>query len=379
MKKVITILALALTTSVAFAQDTPLEISGSGDLYYKYDFAKTDNIKTSFATDQNSVSLGMIDIALKKKTGKTSFVGEVSFGPRGQFQSIPNGDGDAYNLSNSFNIQNLYAAYAASDKLTLTAGYMGTFIGYEVISPLANLNYSTSYLFTNGPFQNAGVKANYAISSKVGLMVGLFNDKWNEYKARPAFGLNAIGAQLSVTPFEGLTAYFNYLSGSASGTIVDLTGSYQVTEKFKLGFNVADFSGVNEIGAVVITEGKDAVIENLSGSVKYTPAVDAILGDRTQGYTGFALYPSYAVSSNFSLGLRVENFKAKEKSFYVDTAPAAKESVTAFTLSANLKSGGLTFIPEFRMDSGSANMFADSKGDLTKSASQISMAVVYGF
>jgi hypothetical protein len=45
-------------------------------------------------------------------------------------------------------------------------------IGYEVISPVANFHYSTSYLFTNGPFQNAGVKANYAISDKVGIMVG---------------------------------------------------------------------------------------------------------------------------------------------------------------------------------------------------------------
>ena len=102
----------------------------------------------------------------------------------------------------------------------------------------------------------------------------------------------------------------------------------------------------------------------------------AVLG--TAGYTGFALYPSYKFSDNFTLGLRAENFKAKDKSAY-STAPAAKESVTAYTLSANFKSGGLTFIPEFRMDSGSANMFADSKGISTKSASQISMAVVYGF
>jgi hypothetical protein len=63
-------------------QDTPLEISGSADVYYKYDFAKKENIGTSFATDQNSVSLGMLDIALKKTTGKASFVGEISFGPR---------------------------------------------------------------------------------------------------------------------------------------------------------------------------------------------------------------------------------------------------------------------------------------------------------
>lgn len=338
MKKVITILALALSTSVAFAQDTPLEISGSADLYYKYDFSGNENTGTSFATDQNSVSLGMIDIALKKKTGKTSFVGEVSFGPRGTGQSIPDVAGQ------SFHIQNLYAAYAASDKLTLTAGYMATFIGYEVISPLANLNYSTSYLFTNGPFQNAGVKANYAVSSKVGLMVGLFNDQWNAYKADSGLGLNAFGAQLSVTPVEGFTAYINYLNGSASGTIVDLTTAYQISEKFKLGLNVADFSGA---------------------------------ADDT-GFTGFALYPSYAVSSNFSLALRAENFKAKKNSGSY-SGVVGNESVTAYTLSANLKSGGLTFIPEFRMDSGSSDMFKDSKLAATKSASQVLLAVVYGF
>ena len=338
MKKVITILALALSTSVAFAQDTPLEISGSADFYYKYDFSGNENTGTSFATDQNSVSLGMIDIALKKKTGKTSFVGEVSFGPRGTGQSIPDVAGQ------SFHIQNLYAAYAASDKLTLTAGYMATFIGYEVISPLANLNYSTSYLFTNGPFQNAGVKANYAVSSKVGLMVGLFNDQWNAYKADSGLGLNAFGAQLSVTPVEGFTAYINYLNGSASGTIVDLTTAYQISEKFKLGLNVADFSGA---------------------------------ADDT-GFTGFALYPSYAVSSNFSLALRAENFKAKKNSGSY-SGVVGNESVTAYTLSANLKSGGLTFIPEFRMDSGSSDMFKDSKLAATKSASQVLLAVVYGF
>ena len=252
----------------------------------------------------------MIDIALKKKTGKASFVGEVSFGPRGQFQSIPNSDG-TYNEGNgfnSFNIQNLYAAYAVSDKFTLTAGYMGTFVGYEVISPLANFHYSTSYLFTNGPFQNAGIKGTYAFSSKVSLMAGLFNDQWNVYQADSQLGLNAVGAQLALTPVEGFSAYINFLDGSASGTIIDLTATYQVTEKFKLGLNVADYSGI----------GTD------------------------EGYTGFALYPSYAVNKNFGLGLRAENFKGKKNSGYnfSGTGPAADESVTAFTLSANLKSGG---------------------------------------
>lgn len=342
MKKVLAILVLALSTSIAFAQDdapssTPLEISGSGDLYYKYDFAKIPNIQTSFATDQNSVSLGMLDIAFKKTIKNVSFVGEVSFGPRGQYQSLPNGDGGFDGLDgNSFHIQNLYATYAVSDKLSFTAGYMGTFIGYEVISPVANFNYSTSYLFTNGPFQNAGVKVNYAITEKFGAMIGVFNDSWNSYKADPIKGLNAVGGQLSFVN-EGVSVYLNAMDGSVSGTIVDLTATFQITDEFKLGLNAADFSNEGDVG-----------------------------------YTGAAIYPSYAFSDAFALGVRAEYFKSKEGSMNTD--------VTAFTLSGNYKINGLTIIPEFRLDSNSDEvMFSDSDLMPAKSASQVLLAVVYGF
>ena len=70
-------------------KDPPLIFFGSVDTYYKYDFSGHPNIKTSFASDQNSVSIGMVDLGLKKKVGKASFVGELSFGPRGQEQSLP--------------------------------------------------------------------------------------------------------------------------------------------------------------------------------------------------------------------------------------------------------------------------------------------------
>lgn len=338
MKRLLCILSLALTTSAAFAQDetsetTPLEISGSGDIYYKYDFAKVPNIPTSFATDHNSVSLGMLDIALKKKIKNISFVGEISFGPRGQYQSIPNGDGTD---GNSFHIQNLYASYAVSDKLSLTAGYMGTFIGYEVISPVGNFHYSTSYLFSYGPFQNAGVKANYAITEKFGAMVGVFNDSWNTYKADSQKGLNAIGGQLSYVT-DKASAYLNFMDGSVSGTIFDLTATFQLTDKFKLGLNAADFSNEGDVG-----------------------------------YTGAALYPSYAFSDAFSLGVRGEYFKSKEGSLDTD--------VTAFTLSGNYKIHGLTIIPEFRLDSNSDEvLFVDSDALPAKSASQVLLALVYAF
>lgn len=332
MKKVTLILALMLT-SVTFAQETetkstPLEISGSADGYYKYDFAKAENIMTSFATDHSSFSLGMIDIALKKTTGKFSFVGEVSFGPRGQLQSIPNGD-----ASGSFNIQNLYGTYAVSDKLSITAGYAGTFIGYEVISPVANFHYSTSYLFTNGPFQNSGVKVNYKLSDKFGAMVGVFNDQWNVYKNTT--GAAALGGQLSYA-VDGVSAYLNFMDGKNSGTIVDLTATFQLTDSFKLGLNAADWSNTGDVG-----------------------------------YSGLAIYPSIAVSESFGLGLRGEYFKYKVGS--------GDTNVTAITLSGNYKIAGLTIIPEFRMDSNSDKVFMDADMMATKSASQFLIAAVYGF
>jgi hypothetical protein len=347
-RKLFTVIALAGAT-YANAQDstsTPLTISGSVDTYYKYDFAKAQNIGTSFATDQNSVSLGMIDVALKKSTGKASFVGEVSFGPRGQYQSVPNGDGSGSNSLNSFHIQNLYATYAFTDKFSMTAGYMGTFVGYEVISPVGNFNYSTSYLFTNGPFQNSGIKANYAISSKVGLMVGVFNNSWNVYTADPVSGVSTLGAQLSLSPIEGWSAYINVLSGYDSGTIIDLTTAYQITDKFKLGLNAADWS--------------------------------AGQGADDTGYTGVALYPSYALTSGFALGLRGEYFMTKKNGGVAVGAPA-DESVTSLTLSGNLKAGGLTFIPEIRLDNSSVSQFVKENGGPTKSATQFSLAAVYAF
>jgi len=339
MKKLLTAIFAMASTTCALAQETatsPLEISGSVDTYFKYDFAKkANNITTSFASDHNSVSLGMIDILLKKKTGKASFVGELSFGPRGQSQSIP----DAAAGGSSFHIQNLYVNYDFTDKFSMTAGYMGTFIGYEVISPVGNFNYSTSYLFTNGPFQNAGIKATYKFSDKVSLMAGVFND-WNAYSATR--GVSAVGGQLMVAPVEGWTAYINVLSGAGAGgygTIEDLTTSYQITEKFKLGLNAANYD-----------------IDNDGG-----------------GYAGAALYPQYAVAGGVTLGLRGEYFKVK------DVGALQGNKYTSVTLTANIKSGGLTFIPEVRLDHSGNMPFFKESGAAAPNAGQFSLAAVYAF
>jgi len=326
----------AQDTTKTAAPDPPLTITGSVDAYYKYDFSKHANIPTSFATDQNSVSIGMVDLGLKKKVGKASFVGELSFGPRND-QSIPNPN---------YHIQNLYVSYDVTSQFNLTAGYMATFVGYEVIAPTGNYNYSTSYLFTNGPFQNAGLKATYAFSDKVSLMAGIFNNYWNSYNSFRPIGegattsgdVSTFGAQLMVAPVKGWTAYLNVLTGSYSGTEFDLTTAYQITDAFKLGLNGATFKAPHDGG----------------------------------GFDGVALYPQYAVSKAVSFGLRGEYFKVKNDG----------GDVKALTVTSNIKAGPLTLIPEFRFDNKSDKFYApfvNSSGLSTNKASQFVLAAVYAF
>ena len=349
MKKLLTFTILYLMSFailVAQEEEKPgLTISGSVDTYWKYDLSGyksddgTSNIGTSFADNQNSISIGMLDISLSQSVGKASFVGEFSFGPR-SFKSIPtfqvDGDDDI-----NMNIQNLYVSYALTDKISLTAGYMGTFVGYEVISPTGNFNYSTSYLFSFGPFQNAGVKLDWAISERFGIMVGVFND-WNVYQ--DFNGVSDIGAQVYFSPVSGWDMYLNFISGDPSGTIIDLTTGWQISDALYVGLNAADYSAP---------------------------------GDNAGGYSGFAVYPQYAFGDMFALGLRSEYFAIKE--FQEAGATIESENVFANTLTGNFYSGPLTFTAELRLDGASSEFFMDGNTDPTKNASQFCLAAIYAF
>src|SRR5690606_851762 len=118
----------------------------------------------------------------------------------------------------------------------------------------------------------------------------------------------------------------------------------QVTDAFKVGLNAADFS-------------------------------DAADGDG--GYSGGALYLQYGFSDAFALGARGEYYTEKEAGWAF--VPGG-ESVVGLTLSATVKAGPLTMIPELRFDNGCIDIYYNvMKMDPTKSASPCSLALVYAF
>ncbi len=336
------VFGLLITTDV-WCQDSivSLNLSGSVDVYYKYDLAGIKNeagkgnISTSFADNQNSVSIGMANLIWSQSWKKVGFVAEVSFGPRGQAQSILNGED-----GNSFHIQNLNVSYTLADRLSLTAGFMATFIGYEVISPASNFNYSTSYLFTNGPFQNGGVKASYIISEKVTLMAGLFNE-WNVYHDQN--GMTDFGLQFGYAPAEGYDLYFNFLTGNISGTTLDFVSTLSLAPGWMTGIN--------------FTHQRKA--------------------DAVPDFTGLALYQQYTILESFDLGLRGEWFKYANQDS--DSGQIDGPRYLAATLTGNIHLGPLTLIPEWRIDFSSVEEFTDGDSTPAKRASQILLAAVYAF
>src|SRR5690606_23700272 len=119
---------------------------------------------------------------------------------------------------------------------------------------------------------------------------------------------------------------------------------YQITEAVHVGLNAADFSEAGNTGG---------------------------------GYRGGALYVQYGFSKTLALGLRGEYYKEKEAGW---AFVAGGESVLDLTLSAHVRAGPLTVIPEFRIDQGSADMFYRNKAmGHTKRASQFALALVYAF
>ena len=323
-------------------KESQLEVTGFVDVYFQSNFnGKTpDNVTTSFTPDNNSFSLGMAKVGLSKSVGKVSFGVDLGFGPRA----------DAANgyVGTTFGpIQQMFVAYSPTDKLTLTAGNFGTHVGYELIDANANFHYSTSYMFSYGPFYHTGLKADYAISDEIGVMVGIFDDTDNKFDVVP--GKN-YGAQLSYSGEVG-DVYLNYLGGtdgsdSTGFNQVDLTASFGLTDAFSLGVNATIKSGTDE---------------RFSGA------------DGT--WLGGALYLGYAASETLTLGVRGE-YLGDADGYLFGTADL---SIIDLTASANIVIDDLTIIPEFRVDIASKDVFDLSDGTVTGISPTFILAAVYSF
>ncbi len=334
-------------------EEAKFSLSGSADAYFRAS-AEDQAPATSFA-NLPGFSLGMLNLIAAHDGDKVGFVGDLVFGPRGGdavFASgIPVDGGIAANASTFVN--QLYVYWNASDNITLTLGNFNTFLGYEVISPTGNFNYSTSYMFSYGPFSHTGLKADFGLGEDLSLMLGVFNP--TDLTEANSIGSYSFGAQLG---YKGV--YLNLLYGDQDGDVEGSAGNlFQVD--LTAGFDLTD-----------------ALYVGVNATVNSTEVVE---GDDNPTFFGAAGYVQYTLNDVLALGVRGEYFGESNAGYGIiglyDTDLSA--SIIDLTLSANITIGDLTLIPEIRLDSASEDIFLDGDGKATSSLASFVLAGVYGF
>ncbi len=387
---ILLILCFAITSSqLVFAQEkesteeTPaLTLSGSVDAYFRTNFNapnKGDNFQAPASSFGNlpGFSLGMANIIAKYEGKKVGAVVDLVFGPRGEdavFGSPLYSGGSA---GSSQIVNQLYVYWNVTEAVTLTFGNFNTFLGYEVISPTANFNYSTSYMFSYGPFSHTGIKANFALSDKFSLLASVMNPTdMTEFNLN---GTYTLGGQLGYSTDLGNT-YLNVLYGDQDGKLsndgtlipgqtslgktfqIDLTTGFSLSEALYLGVNTT----YNTSSSGEVFSGSDLKDSDGDGS----------------GFYGFAGYLQARPSETFGLGLRGEYFSVFNGglSEVVGVNNDGDGNVFALTLSANAKIGNnLTLIPELRVDTMSNDFFIDNNLNPSKNLSSFLLAAVFAF
>jgi hypothetical protein len=279
----------------------------------------------------------------------------------------------------------MYAYYKLTDKVTLNLGQFNTFLGYEVISPAVNFHYSTSYMFSWGPFNHTGLRADFDLGGGMVAKLAVMNPT-DVVEFNPV-NTYTIGGQIGHANDAG-GVWLNLIYGDQDGNLkaeddpyvydengtpidfissmgslfqIDLTTGWNLTEKFYLGLNTT-YQTV-AAGEAFIAEG------DLQDS-----------GGDASTFMGFALYPKITLSETFALGLRGEYLGVTNGHLGIFGLDADnKGSVMEFTLSGNYKVGGLTFIPEFRIDTTSEDSFLDADGNATNMMPSLNLAAVYKF
>lgn len=359
-------------------QDEPtLTFSGSIDTYFHSSFGVTNAAydggyaPASAFANLKGFGLGMANLIASYSGDRVGFTADLVFGPRGRAAVFASEQGI---------VNQMYAYYKLSDKVTLNLGQFNTFLGYEVISPAVNFHYSTSYMFSYGPFSHAGLRADFDLGGGLVAKLAVMNptdlvefNPVNTYTFGAQIGhsndaggiwLNLIYGDQDGTLDESDPAYDDegdLITSAGSLFQVDVTTGWNLSEKFYLGLNTS---------YQTVAAGEGFVGE---GDVKKSS------GDAAT-FFGVALYPKVSLSESFALGLRAEYLGVTNGHlgiFGVDDS--GKGSIMEYTLSANYAVGNLTFIPEFRIDMASENSFADADGKPTKMMPSLNLAAVYKF
>lgn len=354
LRKISLILGLRALSIHAIAQTetekekkSNLSFSGSVDGYFRADLNQNvTNNRTSFTNSTGKIALGMASGKVDYTLKKFSFTADLGIGNRAKEF--------AYNDKGALSIvKQLFASYAAADWLKLTAGTWATHVGYELLDPAGNKNYSMSYLFSYGPFLHTGVKSEFSVG-KTGLMLGIANP--TDYRSAPTPNKKSLLLQFTQELTDDIKLYLNYVGAArptdqAKTRQIDLVLTAKLSEKLNAGFN----------STITRVRMQENGIYNAAGT-----------------WGGIATYLSYAPKEKLSVNLRTERFNDKSQLAAMGLANYGA-SVFANTLSVNFTIGPVTMVPEVRLESASNKIYATKLGTERSTNASLLVGAYYTF
>ena len=323
------------------------EISGFVDMYYMYNFNKTNPALRNFDVTHNSFSLNLAELALEKKPMADSRAGyriDLDYGPT---TAIVHG-AEPGGVGIYQNIQQAYVSFLAptGTGLQIDFGKFVTWNGYEVIETKDNWNYSRSLLFAVAiPYYHSGVRASYSPNDKV-TVTGFLVNGWNN--AQDNNTGKTIGAELTLKPTSAFTFIENYTGGpeqtntnTGFRNLSDTVATYTVNKQVSLAGNF-DY-------------GKD--------------------GATNQTWWGGAGYLRYQVNDVVAITPRFEYLNDKD-GFMTGTSQKPMEGTVTFEFKHK---DGVVLRAEYRHDFSDVAFFTKDTGATSKSQDTVTVGLLYAF
>ena len=329
MKKLFTIMSLAIVCLTFGQEEATFNVSGSVDAYFRANLNadNTGDPSTILGTGDYSIfnndsgfSAGLANVTFSYGGETAGFVADFAYGPRM----------DAWN--NGEVVNEAYMYWNASDKVMLMMGRFNSWMGYERLSAANNFHYSMSHMYSYSARNFNGLVAQFDLGENLRGGVGVMNQ---------------------VNDLDGNTGKFSLAAGltyKETTSISFASSDEQSFIDFKTAFDVSDNFNV-KLNAHIADFGDDGFA----------------LGD---GFTSISAYPQIKSSDNMSWGMRLEYMM-------IDNA----DDLTVFTptLTARYSVGDLTIIPELRLDSASEDIFVDTDSEPAGGLTAFNLGAVYTF
>jgi hypothetical protein len=186
-----------------------------------------------------------------------------------------------------FTLLQAFAQYVVGP-LTIQGGKFSTLAGAEVAAPVGNTNTTRSILFAFEPVTNTGVRATYAATETLNLILGV-NNGWTASQDTAAGSGKTLEFGLALTPSKTLSWTLQGYYGLDNSNYQDANGPVK--------------TDIGLLDTVVTWSATSAL--QLVGSVDYGWVKDTSTTPSASWY-GFALYANYAFNDQWRVSVRPE-------------------------------------------------------------------------